>query len=106
MYNGARICRGPQNTQRQRLREHLCERFIAASTTCSKPRTGSPKDWERIHTRSPLPDDMAKVIEALSGDTAEIEWQVMSGAPHQRQPDVSGAPSDNKPLVLGGHRAS
>jgi hypothetical protein len=39
---------------------------------------------------------MAKVIEALGGNTAEIEGQLMSGSPHEKQPDVCGALGDDK----------
>jgi hypothetical protein len=46
---------------------------------------------------------MAQVIEALGGDTAEIEGQLMSGSPHEKQPDVYAALGDDKPRVLAAH---
>lgn len=104
MYNGARICRGPQNTQRQRLFNDIFANVLprpalhAASLALDHPRTG-----ERIHIRSPLPKDMAQVIEALGGDPAEIEGQLMSGSPHEKQPDVYAALGDDKPRVLAAH---
>jgi hypothetical protein len=49
---------------------------------------------------------MAKVIEALGGDTAAIEGQLMSGSPHEKQPNVCGATGDDKPRVLATHDAN
>lgn len=100
MYNGARICRGPQNAQRQRLYNDIFANVLvrpalhAASLALDHPRT-----QERIHTRSALPADMAQVIEMLGGDTASIEARLMSGSPHEKQADACGLGTD-KPRVL------
>ena len=43
---------------------------------------------------------MAKVIEMLGGDTVEIEKQLMTGSPHDKQPDICQALTKDKPRVL------
>ena len=88
-YNGARICYGPQNTQRQRLYNDIFANILprpalhAASLALDHPLTE-----ERIQTRSLLPDDMTEVIELLGGDAAAIDAQLYSGSPHEKQPNV------------------
>ena len=78
--------------QRQRLYNEIFANVLqrtalhAASLELEHPRTG-----HKIHTRSPVPEDMAKVIEMLGGDTAEIEKQLMTGSPHDKQPDICQA---------------
>ena len=79
-YNGAKICRGPQNARRQKLYAGLFGETLtrpalhAASLALAHPRTG-----ETSLTRSPLPDDMVAVIEALGGDPAAVDAALMEG---------------------------